>query len=258
MIKSLKNGLCIAFSMYSIIPMPHVPWKRENMRYALCFLPLVGALIGLCEWLWFIFCFGSKMAPLFYAVGATLIPVLVSGGIHLDGLTDTCDALGSHAEPEKRLEIMKDPHVGAFGVLGMVAFLMTEAALFAQVYEKPYILFPIWVGFVGARMAGAAAIISIPCAKNTGLAYVFSANSERQAAARVLHIQQIAFVLVCMLMQLKVYMVFLLAVYFAWSYLYERFCVTKFGGITGDLAGFLISTMELAFVAAAAFGGTFL
>lgn len=256
--KGLRNGLCIALSMYSIIPMPHVPWKRENMRYALCFLPLVGVLIGVCEWLWFIFCFGSGMASLFYAVGATLLPVLISGGIHLDGLTDTCDALGSHAEPEKRLEIMKDPHVGAFGVLGMVAFLMTEVALFAQVYEKPYILFPIWVGFLAARMAGACAIVSIPCAKNTGLAYVFAANSERESAARVLRIQQICFVLIAMLMQLRPYMVILLAVYFAWGYLYEKFCMTKFGGITGDLAGFLICTMELLFVAAAAFGGVFL
>ena len=256
--KNLWNGLCITLSMYSIVPMPHVPWKRENMRYALCFLPLVGALIGLCEWLWFIFCFGAEAAPLFYAVGAALLPVLISGGIHLDGLADTCDAMGSHAEPDKRLEIMKDPHLGAFGLLGMVAFLLGEVALFAQIYDKPYVLFPVWVGFAAARMAGACAVVSIPCAKNTGLAFIFAGNSDRKAAERILRMEQICFAVIALLLQLQVYMVLLLVLYFAWSYVNQKLCMTRFGGITGDLAGFLISTNELLFLAAAALGGLLL
>ena len=56
---------------------------------------------------------------------------------------------------------MKDPHLGAFGLLGMVAFLLGEVALFAQIYDKPYVLFPVWVGFAAARMAGACAVVSI-------------------------------------------------------------------------------------------------
>lgn len=256
--KDLWNGLCITFSMYSIIPMPQVSWKRENMRYALCFLPLVGALIGLCEWLWFIFCFGSKASSLFYAVGATLLPILISGGIHLDGLTDTCDALGSHAESAKRLEIMKDPHIGAFGLIGLLAFLLGEAALFAQIYEKPYVLFPVWVAFLAARMVGACAIVSIPCAKNTGLAFIFAGNTERKATERILRIEQFCFVVIALLLELQTYMVLLLVLYFVWSYAHQKLCIARFGGITGDLAGFLISTTELLFLAAAALGGLLL
>ena len=71
------------------------------MRWALSFLPLVGVLIGALEWLWYLFCTHFGAAALFYAVGAALIPLFVSGGIHLDGLCDTCDALCSLRRPRQ-------------------------------------------------------------------------------------------------------------------------------------------------------------
>ena len=171
---ALWSGLCVAFSMYSSIPMPQIKWENKTMRYALCFLPLVGVVIAIAEWLWFKFCTTYQAASLFYAVGAVLLPILISGGIHLDGLADVSDAIGSHGEPEKRLQIMKDPHIGAFGVLGIVMFLLAECAVFAQLYQKPtYIMLGLF-GFVLARMGGGRAIVALPCAKNTGLAYLFA------------------------------------------------------------------------------------
>ena len=110
------------------------------MRWALSFLPLVGALVGAAEWLWYLFCAHFGAAALFYAVGAALIPLFVSGGIHLDGLCDTCDALCSFGDRDKRLAILKDPHVGAFGPMWLMAFLLAEAACFAQIYETPTLL----------------------------------------------------------------------------------------------------------------------
>ena len=53
---SLISGFCVAFSMYSFIPMPQLTWDKKTMRYALCFLPFVGVLIGACQYLWFLFC----------------------------------------------------------------------------------------------------------------------------------------------------------------------------------------------------------
>ena len=48
----LLSGLCVAFSMYSLLPMPQLPWEKKTMRYALCFLPLVGVLVAACEYAW--------------------------------------------------------------------------------------------------------------------------------------------------------------------------------------------------------------
>ena len=135
--KSVISGLLVAFSMYSAIPVPQVNWEKQTMRWALGFLPLIGVLIGAIEWFWFAFCMHFGAAGVFYAVIAALIPLAVSGGIHLDGLCDTCDALCSFGDREKRLNILKDPHVGAFGPLWLMAFLLAEVGCFTQIYDRP-------------------------------------------------------------------------------------------------------------------------
>ena len=176
--KSAWSGLLVAFSLYSAVPVPQVQWEKKTMRWALSFLPLVGVLVGVVEWLWYLFCAHFGAAALFYSVGAALIPLFVSGGIHLDGLCDTCDALCSYGDREKRLAILKDPHVGAFGPMWLMAFLLAEAACFAQIYETPALLPLACVGFAEARAVGARKIVTMPCAKNTGLAHIFAENSD--------------------------------------------------------------------------------
>ena len=79
------------------------------MRYVMCFLPLIGAVIGFLSWIWGTYAGLFVHSHNFYTVILVLIPVLVSGGIHLDGLLDTSDALNSYQPREKKkLEILKD------------------------------------------------------------------------------------------------------------------------------------------------------
>ena len=120
--KKLWNSFKIAFAMYSKIPMPQSEWTEENMSYAMCFFPWVGAVTGGISYLVVLFAdllkereisFGS----LFFPAVLTVLPVLISGGIHMDGFLDTQDALSSWQSEEKRLEILKDPHAGAFAIL---------------------------------------------------------------------------------------------------------------------------------------------
>ena len=91
----LWNSFKIAFAMYSKIPMPRAEWKEENMRYAMCFFPLIGIVIGAFVILWGHAAAWLKAGSLLRGAGYVLIPVLVTGGIHLDGLLDTADALSS-------------------------------------------------------------------------------------------------------------------------------------------------------------------
>lgn len=251
----LLSGLCVAFSMYSLLPMPQLPWEKKTMRYALCFLPLVGVLVAACEYAWLMFCQFFKANTIFYAIGAALLPILISGGIHLDGLTDACDALGSHSEPERRLEIMKDPHVGAFGVLGMLAFLFGEVALFAQFYQNPYNVKIMLFGFFIARIVGGRAIVSMPCAKNTGLAHIFAENSEKQRTKQILLVEGIIGSLLLLLVSRTIWSIVALFFCLLWIIVHGRLCQKSFGGITGDLAGFLISITELIFLFTAVIGG---
>ena len=261
--KSAWSGLLVAFSMYSTVPVPQVQWEKRTMRWALGFLPLVGVLIGALEWLWFAFCTHFAADGLFYAVIAALLPLFVSGGIHLDGLCDTCDALCSYGDREKRLAILKDPHVGAFGPMWLIAFLLAEVGCFAQIYARPALLPLAACGFALARALGGCKVVLTPCAKDSGLAHLFAENSDKKAVAVALLVELAIYLAVAGLLVytvphgLKASKV-LVAVLLLWYGVHEKLTRRIFGGITGDLAGFCISIAELLALACAALGGLML
>ena len=117
---TLLETAAVAFAMFSAVPVPQPVWNEKNMRYALCAFPLVGVVCGLAWWGWAALAARLSFPLLLRAAGLCLAPVLVTGGIHLDGYADTCDALASCAAPEKKQEILKDPHCGAFAVISPV------------------------------------------------------------------------------------------------------------------------------------------
>ena len=123
--KNWWNSLVLAFAMYSKIPTPEADWEKEKMRYVMCFFPLVGAVIGALICGWTLLCGSMAIGGGLRAAVYVLLPVLVTGGIHLDGYLDTCDALHSYAPKERKLEILKDPHTGAFAIIcGISLFMM--------------------------------------------------------------------------------------------------------------------------------------
>ena len=100
---SILRSIVIAFALFSKIPMPRVEWTKANMQYMLCAFPFVGMVIGLIfvGWMWL--CNVLTIGTILFAAGLTLIPIAITGGIHLDGFCDTVDALASHAEPEENV-----------------------------------------------------------------------------------------------------------------------------------------------------------
>ena len=111
--KTFLETVIVAFSMYSKIPMPRVEWTEKNMRFSLVFFPMVGAVIAvLLYFLFFVFTLFS-FSPILFGAVAVLVPILITGGLHLDGYCDTVDALCSRQNQAEKLRILKDPHVGA-------------------------------------------------------------------------------------------------------------------------------------------------
>ena len=113
----LFESLLIALSTYSAVPVPQLDWNEKNMRYAICFFPAVGVLCGAALWLWAVLAQATGMSGVLFAAIAACLPILVTGGIHMDGYLDTVDALSSHQTREKKLAIMKDANCGAFAVI---------------------------------------------------------------------------------------------------------------------------------------------
>lgn len=236
------NACIIAFAMYSKIPMPKADWKKENMKYAMCFFPLVGAVIGVCFYLWGMYAENIPVGKNLYGVILTLLPVLITGGIHVDGLLDTADALSSWQTKERRLEILKDSHAGAFAVIAGCLYFLTWFG-FASELEKEGV--PVMaLGFFLSRCLSGYAVTAFPCAKDSGLAAAFANGADKKRAGIVL-LAETAGVIAGMLwinvVLSSVVIVTALLVFF-WYY---RMSMDKFGGITGDLAGWFLQMCEL-------------
>jgi len=122
------RSLRTAFGLLTTLPfgMPD-QWRPGDSGRAGIWYPLVGLVVGGLVWLsWLLFVryFPPPLAGLL-TVG---VWVALTGGLHLDGLADCCDGLFVSATQELRLEIMKDPHLGTFGGIGLILVVLTKAA----------------------------------------------------------------------------------------------------------------------------------
>lgn len=174
MIKSLFS----AFLMYSRIPMPHVEWREENRRYALGFFPLVGAVIGLLTAGWYQLATSVGLSSLLFGAVAAVIPIAVTGGIHLDGYCDFTDALSSYADKEKRLEIMADPHIGSFAVMRACLYLIVQTALLAEL-PSMWAVVCVSCGYVLSRGLSGLAAVTFRSAKSEGSLQSFVKPSHK-------------------------------------------------------------------------------
>ena len=152
--------------MFSAVPVPQPVWNEKNMRYALCAFPLVGAVCALAWWGWAVASVHFSFPDLLRAAGLCLIPAFVTGGIHLDGYADTCDALASCASPEKKQEILKDPRCGAFALIRLCTYFIAYLGLCAAVRLYARGMRCAWaLGFVLERALSGYAIAGVPSGK---------------------------------------------------------------------------------------------
>lgn len=255
-IMSFFKSIILSLSMFSAIPMPRIEWNQKNMRYMMCTFPFVGLVIAFLCGGWFIFGqflarWHKNLSPALIALGFTLIPVFVSGGIHLDGFMDTCDALGSHASREKKLEILKDSHSGAFAVLGCVIYFLCYFVLSLEVFKQPLHLInlaPFLGIFVISRILSAFAVSTFPIAKDSGLVHTFATATIKNFTAL-----WCSFWLILISM-LQIYFfnylgIALVAICLSVFCLYFVMAVKNFGGITGDTAGWFVQLCEISALA---------
>lgn len=244
--KSIVNGFVIAVSMYSKIPMPKAEWNKQNMRYALCFFPVIGLVIGALLYAWSEVCIACGFGQTCFALTGAVIPIIITGGIHLDGFMDTADALHSYEKKEKKLEILKDPHVGAFAVIAAICFFLLYGAGLTLIW-KEYQLLLLGLSFIVSRTLSGMSLVWFPSAKKEGTLYSFSSMAHKKTVRIVLvTILAMCFVSAVMI-QPVIGAVMALAAMWVWTYYYYM-CKKHFGGTTGDLAGYFLCLCELSSV----------
>ena len=153
---------------------------------------------------------------------------------------DTCDALASYGDREKKLEILKDPHCGAFAVIRLCSYFAAYLCLAACVQFTPRVGALWTLALVLERAFSGLAVAAFPMAKNTGLAHTFASAADRTAVRNVLAV--LAILLCGALLALGGGALAAVAILlFLW---YHHVAVQQLGGITGDLAGWFLQRLS--------------
>jgi len=246
------KSICLALSTYSILPAPRCEWTEENMRAAICALPLVGVFIGALLLFWHYVSAALGFGPLLFAAVAAVIPLMATGAIHMDGFCDTVDALASRQPRQRKLEILKDAHIGAFAVIYGAVYLLLCLGIYTELYGTG-VLLAVSVGFVFSRALTAFTAVSIKNAREDGMLASFTRPVHKKTARSVSIL--IAILAGALMTVLHLWAGIIgIALCLLWLYIYRRMALKHFGGITGDTSGFFLQLCELA-VLLGALGG---
>lgn len=227
----ILRGFITAMRTLTILPVPGR--EAERPTHALYFFPIVGAIIGgliqLAVWAFVLF--------LDWPAGAAFIGVAVSVGLtralHLDGLSDATDACLASQTRERRLEIMKDPHIGAFGATAILLALICKFVSLEKLGATGHFAW-IVAPVILSRTVMALAAASLPYARREG-----GKAQPFIEEARPIHF----WVAFCLAVALCMFLagsagLMATAVAFTVGLLAVRWMKRAFGGVTGDLLGF--------------------
>ena len=246
----ILKSFIIAFSIYSKIPVPQFEWKEEDMKYMLCFFPWIGAVIGGCVYFWNHLCGIFNVGAMCHILIGVAIPLMITGGFHVDGFMDTMDAFHSYQPKEKKLEILKDSHIGAFAVIMLVLYGMVYMGAFSEIVDKS-LLRIVCGGFFLARCLSGISVVSFQPAKKDGILYLFASRSQKVIVKWALYLQSIA--CICFMLWQSLYegVIVVVAAFFVFVYYFYR-TQKELGGITGDTAGYFVLICEVSMMIVAA------
>lgn len=232
----------IAVSMYSKIPVSQFAWGEEDMGYIFCFFPWIGALIGVCIYGWNMLCESCGIGALCRVAVTATIPLFITGGLHVDGFMDTMDAIHSYQTKERKLEILKDSHIGAFSVIMLAAYGLVFLGAFSEIAEDA-VLKVLCCGFILSRCLCGISALSFPLAKKEGTLSLFVNCSQGKMVKTFLYLQSAACIGSMLYWSLSAGLLVAGAALFSLIYYYYR-SRKELGGVTGDTAGYFILLCE--------------
>jgi adenosylcobinamide-GDP ribazoletransferase len=223
-----------AFAFLTVLPVGYSVGRKPG--YAFAYFPLVGLVIGAILWL-------LGVQPFFSTDVRSLLIlfawVILTGGLHLDGFGDACDALLATTTPEKRLEIMKDPRAGAWAVIGLVLLLLGKWVMVREISPLGLLAPP-----VVARWAMVGAAVQFPYARSTGLGACVREGLGRPQLITASLITGMTFVIIAWLIDWRLLALLLAPVLTV--FVFGAWAARRLGGgLTGDVYGAICELTEL-------------
>jgi len=161
---SWPDGLRFAFGTLTVLPVKVTRWDREAARGGMLCAPVAGLAVGACAAALGLLLLYLGAGPLLAGVASVAVPAALTRGLHLDGIADTADGLGSGKPAEDALRIMKQSDIGPFGVITLLLVLLTQVAALSQLYGDSWAL-----GAVAAVVSATAARLALTLAARTGI-----------------------------------------------------------------------------------------
>ncbi|MFD3509362.1 adenosylcobinamide-GDP ribazoletransferase [Nocardia sp. NPDC058666] len=232
------NGLRLAISWLTVIPVPGPSdVDRRTAGHAITLAPLIGVALG---------AFAAAALYLLVTAGLTtllagLLTVgllaLLTRGMHLDGLADTVDGLGSYGPPQRAREIMKSGGAGPFGVAALIFAIAIQSVAFATLAEQ-HRWFAIALAVTAGRVAVVLACRGIPAAPDAGFGALV-ANTQPRAAVLLWPALATLAAVAAIPDNLWLGPIIMLAV-LAVTVFVTRHCVRRFEGLSGDVLGAVV------------------
>ena len=226
----LIDAFCMCLGMFTTLPMLYRPWEERLRPLMTACLPGVGLIIGA---LWLLaagLCRIFDIHPALSAAVVTALPALVTGAIHIDGYMDTSDAVLSWRPLEKRLEILKDPHVGSFAVIALAALAVFTYGATFSLMACGKTVYPLLLIPVISRCCSAFCV-----AKLKPLSHSEYAAEKNELPAKAAYIFAAAALVLSLFAGLRGVLA-VLGVVCAYA-LTMRKCYKLLEGFSGDLAG---------------------
>ncbi len=233
------TSFLLALQFLTIIPVKIKNFTEASFARAMIFFPVIGLLLAL--FLIFINYLLSSLGFGGITLNAILVVALIilTGGMHLDGLSDTFDAISSAKSKEEMLEIMRDPHCGVMGVLSIVCVILLKISFLSSL-PSLHKIGALILMCVLSRWALVFLIFLFPYARDNGKGKIFSQGINRR-----IFMMASLFSLFCAVMLFKL-IGFLIIIFTALAaYLFAKLVARKIGGITGDTLGAANELMEV-------------
>lgn len=234
----MKN-LFTAMSVLTALPLRrHTAVSDEDLARSTLFFPVVGFMIGflLMAVTWWL---SPILSPGPLAAVLLVMLILLTGGLHLDGLADLCDGLAAGGSRERVLSVMKDSHVGAFGVMGLVMGLLLKYSLFYEVIGQGRFKSFLLMGVL-SRWAMVLAALFGRYARANGTAKPFIGRiGWKRGVGTVVIAIALSWLILKEVGLLALLLVFLSVLVF------NRFLESRVGGLTGDALGALNEITEV-------------
>ncbi|MFH8465828.1 adenosylcobinamide-GDP ribazoletransferase [Streptomyces sp. NPDC017991] len=244
---SWSDGLRFAFGTLTVFPVTVRRWDRGAARTGMPVAPVAGLAVGVPAAATGLLLLALGAGPLLAAVASAAVPAVLTRGLHLDGLADTADGLGSGKPAEDALRVMKQSDIGPFGVITLLFVLLAQVAALAQAYGDSWgrgVLAAVVSATAGRLALTLAARAGVPAARPEGLGAAVAGAVPLRAALLPAVVVTVAAGGAGALLGAYGVLGSVLAVVLGCAAAEGllRHCVRRFGGVTGDVFGALEET----------------